>query len=423
VEVSDRDEDLTLPWVQRLARRRYTSAQLVAIDAIAVTVVALVFGLSMPSHQPRVSGAWLDLVRCLAYGVAPFSVLFRRRSPRLALVAVLAIALLVLALRVTAPTTFYVVLVLYSVVVVCTRRTAAIVAAVTTAALLTATIVGGSDQVVPAAIGSVALGVLAWLAGENIRASREYAAQRADRAAEKEAESEAASAAQLHRALVDERTDIARELHDIVAHAMSVIAVRSGVARMVIDTQPEQAREALEIIETTTRRSLQEMRMLVGVLRNPEETPADLSPAPGLANLHQLVADIELVGVAVDVDVQGPVRALAPALDLSAYRIVQEALTNVVRHAGPTHASVVLTYRPDAVIIDVTDDGSHEQTRNAVRATSSGAGHGLVGMRERAALFGGTVVAGTCAAGFQVTATLRTDGLNELDLVSSDVAQ
>ncbi len=136
------------------------------------------------------------------------------------------------------------------------------------------------------------------------------------------------------RALADERTKIARELHDIVAHAMSVIAVRSGVARMVIDTDPAEVREALSIIENTTRRSLQEMRLLVGVLRNTDDADSELKPAPGLCDLDQLVADMAAAGVLVEVDIVGTVRALTPVADLSAYRIVQEALTNVVRHAG-----------------------------------------------------------------------------------------
>ena len=169
--------------------------------------------------------------------------------------------------------------------------------------------------------------------------------------------SPAERAEQVSRALADERAQIARDLHDIVAHAMSVIAVRSGVARMVIDADPAQAREALAIIEITTRRSLHEMRLLVGVLRNPEDLPGELSPVPGLADLDRLIADTAAAGVTAEVDVDGEVRPLPPAADLSAYRIVQEALTNVVRHAGPTCARVRISYRPAEVCIEVTDDG------------------------------------------------------------------
>jgi signal transduction histidine kinase len=135
-------------------------------------------------------------------------------------------------------------------------------------------------MVVPAAIGGMALIARGWVAGENARGSQVYASQQAERAAEKAATVTAERAGQVRRALADERAEIARELHDIVAHAMSLIAVRAGVARMVIDTDPGQAREALTIIETTTRQSLQEMRLLVGVLRDAEDGHASLSPVP-----------------------------------------------------------------------------------------------------------------------------------------------
>jgi signal transduction histidine kinase len=151
-------------------------------------------------------------------------------------------------------------------------------------------LVGGGDQVITGAIAGVAVVLLGWLAGENTRAGRVYAAQQAERAAEKAAAAEAERAEQVQRALADERAQIARELHDIVAHAMSVIAVRSGVARMVIDADPQQAREALAIIETTTRRSLHEMRLLVSMLRDPKDHHAELSPVPGLGDLDRLVA-------------------------------------------------------------------------------------------------------------------------------------
>jgi signal transduction histidine kinase len=203
-----------------------------------------------------------------------------------------------------------------------------------------------------------------------------------------------------------------------VAHAMSVIAVRSGVARMVIDSDPQQAREALSIIETTTRRSLREMRLLVSVLRDPDGQDADLSPAPGVSDIGRLVAAADSAGVAVDLAVEGAVRPLPPAVDLSAYRIVQEALTNVVRHAGPTRARVRLSYQPGEVSIEVTDDGAGGtglagtglagtglagRTPGVARA---GGGHGLIGMRERAALFGGELSAGPHQAGFRVAASI-----------------
>jgi signal transduction histidine kinase len=268
----------------------------------------------------------------------------------------------------------------------------------------------------------VAVVLLGWLAGENTRAGRIYAAQQAERAAEKAAAAEAERAEQVQRALADERAQIARELHDIVAHAMSVIAVRSGVARMVIDTDPQQAREALAIIETTTRRSLHEMRLLVSMLRDAEDHRAELSPVPGLGDLDRLVADTAAAGVTVEVTIDGTGHGLSQAADLSAYRIVQEALTNVVRHAGPTRARVQISYRPGELGIEVTDDGPGGQAPPPV-SSRTGSGHGLIGMRERAALFGGQLSAGPHAGGFRVTASLPTTDSRTSDMHASGGAR
>ena len=159
------------------------------------------------------------------------------------------------------------------------------------------------------------------------------------------------------------------------------------------------------------------MRLLVGMLRDPGDQAAELSPVPGLADLDRLIADTAVAGVAAEVDIEGEVRPLPPAADLSAYRIVQEALTNVVRHAGPTHARVRISYQPTELSIEVSDDGPRGQApRPIVRA---GSGHGLIGMRERAALFGGTLEAGPHADGFRVRASLPVDQFDR-DLPGGD---
>ena len=182
-----------------------------------------------------------------------------------------------------------------------------------------------------------------------------------------------------------------------------------------------QAREALAIIETTTRRSLHEMRLLVNVLRDTGDHDAELSPVPGLGDLDRLVAATAAAGVTVEVTIDGTGRGLSPATNLSAYRIVQEALTNVVRHAGPTHARVQISYRPRELGIEVTDDGPSGQAPPPVSRT--GSGHGLIGMRERAALFGGQLSAGPHAAGFRVTASLPTTDSRTSDMYASDGAR
>jgi signal transduction histidine kinase len=414
--------DRNLPLFRRLAAYRFTSAQLVTIDVVTVALVALTFGFLIPHRVPRVSGAAWDAGGWVTYAVAAGITLFRRWFPRATLALVLPVAMAALYLRAGGGgAVVYVAMALYSVVAVSSRRAALIIAGLVASAVLAITIIGGGGSLVPSAVAGVAVVLLGWLAGENTQAGRLYAAQQAERAAEKAAAAAAERAGQISRALADERAQIARELHDIVAHAMSVIAVRSGVARMVIDTDPQQAREALAIIETTTRRSLHEMRLLVSMLRGAEDHDADLSPVPGLGDLDRLVAATDAAGVTVEVDIDGTVRGLSPAADLSAYRIVQEALTNVVRHAGPTRARVRISYRPGELSIDVTDDGPSGQAPPPV--ARAGSGHGLIGMRERAALFGGQLSAGPHAAGFRVRASIPTTDPRTSNMHAGDGAR
>jgi signal transduction histidine kinase len=414
------DHSLRLPLARRLAAHRSSPSELLAIDVLTVVAITVIFEFFM--HRPRpvaLAGFWAS-AGWVVYAVAAAAVLFRRRLPRSTLAVVAPIELALLVFRGGRPAAFFIALALYSAGAVLSRRETQILTGVLAVATLGATIAGRGDQVIPASIGSVALVLLGWLAAENTRAGRAYARQQAERAAEKAAAAEAEHAEQVRRALAGERAEIARELHDIVAHAMSVIAVRSGVARMVLDSDPQQAREALGIIETTTRRSLQEMRLLVGVLRDDDDQEVALKPAPGLADLDRLAADLEVAGVAVDLHVNGTVRVLPPAADLSAYRIVQEALTNVVRHAGPTRAHVRISYRPDEVAIEVLDDGPPGDRESHTGHKSHG-GHGLIGMRERAALFGGELTAGPDGAGFRVRARLRTTDCGDPDALGLDL--
>jgi signal transduction histidine kinase len=248
---------------------------------------------------------------------------------------------------------------------------------------------------------ATALSVVAgWLAGENIRSRRIYATAVALRNAERELEREERS----QRAVAEERILIARELHDIVAHAMSVITVRAGVARFVMDENPEEATEALEIIETTARRALEEMRLLVGVLRNVEIDEGELGPAPGVASIGDLIDQAGHAGVKVTVELVGETRSLPSGADLSVYRIIQEALTNVVRHAGPTNAQLRIEYHDDEIVVDIIDEGGRRWNPPHVDLASGG--HGLIGMRERVALYGGVLSVGPHGRGFEVRASL-----------------
>ncbi|WP_174564882.1 sensor histidine kinase [Actinomadura chibensis] len=205
----------------------------------------------------------------------------------------------------------------------------------------------------------------------------------------------ARSARQLaDQAVSDERLRIARELHDVVAHSMSLIAVKAGVAVHVAEARPAEAVDALRVIETTSRASLAEMRHLLGVLRTGE---ADLAPSPGLSGLPGLAERAAMAGVHVDLEVDAA--DLPEGVELSAYRIVQEAVTNVVKHAAPARCCVRVRVDGPRVRIDVTDDGP------GVRVLPGGDGHGLIGMRERVMMYGGDFTAGPRPeGGFAVSA-------------------
>ena len=197
-------------------------------------------------------------------------------------------------------------------------------------------------------------------------------------------------------AVTAERSRIARELHDAVAHSMSVMVVQAGAARTVIDRDPEAAKAAIARIEETGRDGLTEMRRLIGVLTDPG-TEADLAPQPGLAQLEALLETVRGAGVPVEAVTRGQPRALPPSADLIAYRVVQEALTNVVKHAGGAHARVQFDWSDDALVIEVVDDG-----RGGPADATGGhglIGHGLIGMRERVALYGGSLETGARPGG------------------------
>ena len=241
----------------------------------------------------------------------------------------------------------------------------------------------------------------AWLLGLFAHNYRAYAARLEERTAELERAREALA----RRAVTEERLRLARELHDVVAHAMSVIAVQSGVGAHVADSRPEEVGKALAAIEATSRSALIELRRLLGVLRQDGEPQASLTPAPGLANLEGLLAEVAKAGLAVRLRVEGAPVPLPAGLDLSAYRILQEALTNVVKHAGPAHAQVTIRYRDHEVAVQVIDDGRGVA---AVAADGRrGTGHGLIGMAERVAVFGGDLEVGPRpGGGFRVAARL-----------------
>jgi signal transduction histidine kinase len=247
-----------------------------------------------------------------------------------------------------------------------------------------------------------ALGVLAWLLvlfaiGEIVRTRARFVEEH-ERSREEERQ----------RQISDERLRIARELHDVLAHNVSLINVQAGVALHLIDERPEQAREALTNIKAASAETLREMRSVLGVLRGVDEE-APRSPAPSLARLDSLVASASAAGLDVTTSVEGSVSALPAGVDLAAYRIVQEALTNVARHAGHSaHARVLVGYGSDALTVQVDDDGAGA----APVVESPGSGTGLVGMRERVTALGGSLEARPRpGGGFRVRAVLPLDGV------------
>jgi signal transduction histidine kinase len=239
--------------------------------------------------------------------------------------------------------------------------------------------------------------------GETTRSRRAYLQEVEQRAieAERTREDEA------RRRAGEERIRIARELHDILAHRISMISVQSGVGAHLLDRDPDQARRALVAVNQASKEALQELRATLGLLRQ-VDGPESRSPAPGLAQLEGVMAGATAAGVDVRLDVSGRPRDLPTGVDLAAYRIIQESLTNVVRHARAATARIAIAYSRSDVVIQVEDDGRGVDDRVN---HSVGCGNGLLGMHERASALGGELEAGPLAGGgFRVRARLPLDG-------------
>jgi signal transduction histidine kinase len=238
----------------------------------------------------------------------------------------------------------------------------------------------------------------AWFIADSVAARRRYQAGLA-------AQAERERAAEVR----EERVRIAREMHDVVAHTLAVITVQAGVGRRLAGRRPEEASSALESIETIGRTAQDELRVVLGLLRDGEAGTAPLAPAPRLIDVKDLVDTVRASGIPVELRMSGTDRQLSPSLELSIYRVVQEALTNVVKHAPGARAAAQLTVSAEKVRLDVRDDGG-PGGREAPRADVD-TGHGIVGMRERIGAFGGWLVAEpTADGGFQVTAEVPIEG-------------
>jgi signal transduction histidine kinase len=261
--------------------------------------------------------------------------------------------------------------------------------------------VGAIDRVLLATVLFSGTALVAWVLGDSMRYRRAYLTALEDRAARLERERDA----QAQIAAAAERARIARELHDVIAHNVSVMVVQADGAGYALRRDPDRAGQALAAISRTGRQALAEMRRLLGVLRS-DDQQADLAPQPGLDQLRELLDQAREAGMSVSFTLEGPARPLPEGAELAAYRVVQESLTNTRKHGGlAAAAAVTLRYEPDGLLLQVTDDGL------GAAAAADGPGHGLPGMRERVEMYGGTVRAGPLSGGgYQVTARLPDAG-------------
>jgi signal transduction histidine kinase len=371
-----------LAFIDR-ARRHPVAADLV----LAVAVAAIGIATAFKGHE---QGAGLVLLA----GLATLPIALRRVHPRLVFVVVLA-ATFAAAVGYDSYWPAGAIVVFYTIGAHLQRREAVYygTAGLVTLGLATAT-VGPRGWESTLTLLRLVPFIAAWVIGDNLRTRRAYLRALEDRAAQLEREQETNA----RRAAAEEQARIAREVHDIVAHNLSVIVVQATAADAVFLTNPEETHRAVRTIEQTARKALGELRRVLGVIRGDHEL-AGLSPQPDLAELGALANDMRAAGLDVGIEVVGEIQDLPPAFQLSIYRIVQEALTNTLRHADARHARVTLGFRNDELTVDVVDDG--------VAGAANGDGRGLAGMRERAAMFGGTVEAGPAAPrGFRVSARL-----------------
>ncbi|MFE2413051.1 sensor histidine kinase [Kitasatospora sp. NPDC059408] len=326
--------------------------------------------------------------------VVPLPLALRRRYPLAVLWAVLPLALLV---RHQSEDIAYsagvaVVIAAYSVAAY-GRRPAAVLASLPAAATTLVVLFAEAKLPhFPNGVVAVLLLVPVFAVAYELRMWRRRAAEGHERLSALEREQLAA----LQRAVEHERARIARELHDVVTHNVSMMTIQAGAARKILDTAPDKAREAMAAVETGGRAAMTELRHVMGLLTidagtgdDPAAT-ADLSPQPGLGRLDALVEGVRQAGLTVGLTVSGERRAVPPGVELAAYRVVQEALTNTVKHAGGAAAEVTVEYAPGHLAVEVTDTGGRP-----TGAAATGNGRGLIGLRERLAVYGGTLHTGT----------------------------
>ena len=389
-----------MPWPG--ARRLPSDPRVV--DSLVAAALLLFMIISIAS-KPAGSGQHPNdaLAYLLALGLTlPY--VAHRRYPVPALAVVLSSLLIYAAIGYAAFPGVSAFVLLFAIALHSGRTLAAGAFLATAAALVIATLLQPAGVVQTADALSIALATLvAWLAGENLRQRRNRWAALRERNEMLEREREERA----RQAVIAERLRIARELHDVVAHAMSVIAVQAGVGHHVAESQPREAQRSLAAIETTSRQALTEMRRLLGVLRQDGQARSEITPAPGLQDVPALISHVADGGLTARLQIQGAPLDIPPGVDLTAYRIVQEALTNAIKHGGP-RADVMLAYTADAISVEVVNDASAQRPRGPHAVAP---GHGLIGMRERVAVFGGEFTASPRpGGGFRIAARLPYEG-------------
>jgi signal transduction histidine kinase len=360
----------TVPTTAALTDRWRRVPPLVA-DALLALVVALVTVISVVVHDQQDDSLKMNAWGWVLLAVQLVPLVWRRRAPVTVLLITWTGAMFYGMMRLPdPPLMFGPLLATYTVGAHASRRVSLPIAALLVVGSTIAILGGDPSDAADVAVGYFS-GITAWVVGEMMRTQRERTAWMLTRRAE-----------DAQRAATQERLAIARDLHDIVAHNVSVIAVQAEAARAVLATEPERAAQAMEEVADTARTALAELRRMLGVLRSEQE----LTPQPGLAAIDDLVASVRRAGMDVRLTRAGALRPVDAVAGLTAYRVVQEALTNVLKHAGPCHTGVDVEVGTGALVVTVTDDGRGPRALNG--------GHGLIGMRERVAVLGGRLDAG-----------------------------
>jgi signal transduction histidine kinase len=368
--------------------------------AVVIPLAIVQVGATFPAAYFQDQTGHLDALTVLLTLLGPLCLLRRRSHPlsTLAAVVVVTVAYLLLRFPVFGPVYLSVVVAVFNAVLHGPRLLAWLSSVWGVAVILVVMDIVSAKYTLGIAQGLFAA---AWLTlvlviAEIVKARNERAAQ-----------AEAAQAEVTKRQASEERLRIAREVHDVLAHHVSLINVQSGVALHLIDEQPEQARQALSAIKQSSKEVLVELRNILGVLRDVDGNgDAPRQPVASLGQLDRLLERMREAGLPVNLDVEGEERPLPSGVDAAALRIVQESLTNTYRHAGPTQATVVLSYLPEELRIQVDDNG-----RGGGSTNTMGSGAGLTGMRQRTEALGGTLTAGPRpGGGFRVAAALPTRG-------------